>query len=147
MRIAETNQLRDDIRRTLPNPVDRQALTLMRDFKGRAGEMQQFLAGTHKAYQGMDADERAAAIARVQKLAPIIQRAENLTPDMREMDKALTLYSKKHRLEGQDLGLMRESSIPDENYITHILTPKDASETGKYNRTVPTVAARAGGVD
>ena len=49
------NQTAERIERVLPTEVEREALNLMRDFKGREAELTQFLDGTHPEYQqGID---------------------------------------------------------------------------------------------
>lgn len=119
VRIAETNQLAGDVRRMIPDPMDQDALTLMRDFKRRPGEMAEFLSGSHKAFQGMNPEERAEALADIHKLEPTIARAQNPTPAMKEADAALTDYYTAHLKEGKDLGFL-DSKIDNDAYITHI---------------------------
>ncbi len=120
IRIAETNQLRDLLRDMIPNHIDQEAITLMRDFKNRPGEMEQFLNGTHPAYDGLNPEQRAEAMGRVAKLAPVIDRAMNPSPDMRGVDDYLTGYFEDHLAEGKKLGFLK-SNITNEEYITHLL--------------------------
>lgn len=145
-RIAESNNLAADIRRTLPSHVDQEALTLIRDFRNRPGEMEAFLDGTHPAYEGMPADAKAAAMARMEKLRPVIDRAMNPTPAMTDVDERLTQYFTDTLAEGRDLGFLDSTKSPDE-YINHLLLPKDEAKAGSLgasgmNRFTPFAKAR-----
>ncbi|HXI98623.1 MAG TPA: hypothetical protein VNG73_06730, partial [Gemmatimonadaceae bacterium] len=122
-RVAETNQLRDQLAKAL-SPQEQEALTLMRDFKNKPGELQKFADGTHESYENVPPGERAAAVARVQTLKPIIDLAENPTPNMKAADAAMTDYFTKHLDEGKKLGFL-DSKISNDEYISHLLQPKE----------------------
>ena len=121
-RIAETNQVREALGELLPDHVDREALTLYRDFKNRPGELLQFLNGTHPMYDELSPEERSAALEKIQKLEPVIESALNPSPEMLGADDALTHYFTEHLREGRELGFL-DSKIPNEEYITHLLQP------------------------
>jgi hypothetical protein len=129
VRIAETNQLRDQLRRLIPNHVDQEALTLMRDFKNRPGELEQFLNGTHPFYTELKLKppERVTATERMQKLRPVVERALHPSPEMVQADNALTKYFTEHLEEGQKLGFL-DSKISNEEYITHLLQPEEGQK-------------------
>jgi N12 class adenine-specific DNA methylase/2'-5' RNA ligase len=134
--IAQTNQLRGRLRKLLPNYVDREALTLMREFRNRPGEMRQFLEGTHPFYGEMrelSPELAADAAERMEKLEPVVERAENPTPEMIEADRQLTEYFTEHLAEGKELGFI-DSDIPNEEYITHLLQP-DENAPSRISRT------------
>jgi hypothetical protein len=48
---ARVHQITARLRRDLPDHVDREGLYLMRDMRNHPGEMQQYLAGSHPAFQ------------------------------------------------------------------------------------------------
>jgi hypothetical protein len=124
--IATANQLRDRLRKQLPNPVDQEALTLYRDFNSRPGEMQQFANGTHQyiASLQLDPQEHAAMMAKMAKLQPVIDRALNPTPEILRANDELTKYFGERLKEGKRLGFLN-SSISNEDYITHFLQPDE----------------------
>jgi hypothetical protein len=134
-RVAETNQLRDQLSKGLSSQ-EQEALTLMRDFKNKPGELDAFANGTHEAYGKLPPTERAAAIERVQTLKPIIDLAKNPTENMKAADAAMTDYFTKHLAEGKQLGFL-DSKIGNDEYISHLLQPKE--DAGK-------VVARNGGL-
>jgi hypothetical protein len=144
-RVAETNQLRDQLSKGL-SPKEQEALTLMRDFKNRPGELDKFANGTHQAYDKLPPDERAAAVERVQTLQPIIDLAKNPTENMKAADAAMTRYFESHLAEGKQLGFL-DSKIGNDEYVSHLLQPKDDAgrvvakggslRTYKIGRTTP----------
>lgn len=123
-RVAEANNLADDIRRTLPDHLDQEALTILRDFRNKPGQLAAFLDGTHPAYDGMTADAKGQALARVDALRPVIDRAANPSPAMQAADAALSRYFDTTLQEGRDLGFLESTRDPEE-YINHLLQPKD----------------------
>jgi N12 class adenine-specific DNA methylase len=127
IRIAETNQLRDKLKKLIPNPVQQEALSLMRDFKNKEQELLDFFTGHHELFQDMDPDQRKEAYARMGKLAPAIEAALNPTPKMLEADDELTKYFTEHLAEGRKLGFL-DSTISNEEYITHLLQPAELSQ-------------------
>ena len=122
--IAETNQLRDQLRKLVPDRLDQEALSLMRDFKNRPGEMERFRDGTHEFYSELKGEDQEGAAERVQNLQGIIDKALHPTPEMQQADQALTNYFTAHLREGKRLGFL-DSSISNEEYITHLLQPKE----------------------
>ena len=119
IRIAETNQLRALLRQVIPDHIDQEAVSLMRDFKNRPGELEQFRNGTHPFYAGLDPAEVPEAMARIQKLERVIQRALNPSPEMRQVDDYLTAYFTEHLAEGKKLGFLN-SRVGNDEYITHL---------------------------
>ncbi len=95
----------------------------MRDFRNRPGELEQFREGTHPALSQLRPDERAEAVARLEKLAPVIELALHPTEEMKQADTALTEFFTAHEKEGKRLGMLN-TSLTNEEYITHLLSPK-----------------------
>ncbi len=122
-RVAETNQLRDQLSKGL-SPKEQEALTLMRDFKNKPAELDAFENGAHDAYAKLPKADRPAAIERVKALQPIIDLAKNPTENMKAADAAMTDYFTKHLDEGKNLGFL-DSKIKNDEYISHLLQPKD----------------------
>ena len=124
--IAEANQLRDTIRKDLPNHVDREALTLMRDFRSRPGEMEDFLNGSHKFLEDLNLDpaEKQHVMGVLEQLRPVVERALNPTPEILKADRALTNFFTTRLDQGKKLGFL-DSTIPNDEYITHIYHPPD----------------------
>ena len=110
MRIAATTQLRDAIKKLIPDFHDQEALSILRDYKGTpdklAADLEQIRAGDSERMKG---------------LIPSIERAMNPSPALLEADRQLTGYYQKALSEGQQLGFM-ESSIDPSHYSPHILT-------------------------
>ena len=126
-RIAETNHLRDEIKAFLPDTLDQEALSLMRDFKKKPEELEDFLKGAHEAYNELQGDDWVEAHERIQDLEKVIQRAMHPTPEMLGADDLLTNYFEKHLAEGKKLGFLN-SDIGNDEYITHLLKPRDEAE-------------------
>ena len=125
-RIAETNQLVGSLRKLVPDYRDQEALTLMRDFKNRPGE----LAERRARYA--DGDD-----AKLKKLLPIIDRALNPTPEMLDADRQMTDYFTRHLAEGKKLGFL-DSRLTNEEYITHLLRPiAEGDEAKELTAFVP----------
>jgi hypothetical protein len=122
-RIAVTTQLHDSLQKLIPDPVDQEALTFMRDFKDSPvalrSEIENIQAGT---------DEK------MKRLLPAMERATNPTPQLLKADQSLTAYFSSTLKELQDLGLL-EKGIPTDRYITHIL--KRVTEEGEEGRVGP----------
>lgn len=142
VRRAEGNVIGNFFRKTM-NPVEQEALSLMRDEKGNPGHLKAMLDGTHKAYAdaakvaddafdtgGRNAEtsteratrSRVAALARIEALRPIIEQAMNPTPAMKQADAMFDAYATKTLAEGRKLGVL-DSSITPENYVPHLLQP------------------------
>jgi len=143
IRVAEGNQLRDRLKRMVPDPKQQEAISLMRDFKERPGELEQFRDGTHQALNHLPADERKEAMDRIARLAPVIDLAIDPTPEMLKADAALTQFFTAHLKEGKKLGML-ESSLTNEEYITHLLAPKP--KPGVAARAVSALRGRSGNI-
>ncbi|MDE2025152.1 MAG: 2'-5' RNA ligase family protein [Patescibacteria group bacterium] len=139
VRVAETNQLVEDFAKKVKLPVQQEALTLMRDFKGREPELQMLLDGLHPYYdraveqfkkENPDAtpkeieDFATSLLERGKKLQNVIKWAQNPTEEMKAVDQQMTDYFAKKLEEGQKLGFL-DSKIKPEEYINHLLTPKE----------------------
>ncbi len=122
---TRVNQAIERLKKLVPDHVEQEALSLMRDFKSRPGELQQFLLGTHPDLGKLPAAEYKEAMENLEKLRPAIERAQNPTPRMRAADAVLTKLADMSLAEGQKVGFL-ESSISPEEYVTHLLHPKDA---------------------
>ena len=132
--IAQGNQVREQGRRIVKDHIQQEALTLMRDFKNRPGEMQQFLAGTHAAYRQLTPEQRVQALTKINSLRPVIEQALNPTPEMQTVDKILTDLFERNLAEGRELGFL-DSTISNEEYITHLLQPSELKpKPGILNR-------------
>jgi len=121
-RVAETNQLRDVLRQQLPDPLDQEALTLLRDFKNRPNELAEFRNGTHPEFQALSPQQQQVASQKIMQMRPVIDRVLNPSPALLAADQELTNYFRAHLAEGKQLGFL-DSSIPDEEYITHVFAP------------------------
>jgi hypothetical protein len=147
---ARVNQVMARLRKLVPDPQEQEALSLMRDFKGREQELTQFLAGTHPALQELDQNTPllrgtpgsgyARAMEQIEKLRPVILKALNPTPRMLEADEALTRIAAGTLKEGQRLGFL-DSRWTAEEYNPHILNRKGEGEfaqpiTDRWGRTL-----------
>ena len=134
---ARVNQVIGRLRKLVPDPVEQEALSLMRDFKGKRAELVQFLEGTHPAFNELDSNtplmrggpgsEYATAMERIQQLRPAILKALDPTPRMLEADEVLSTIAAGTLKEGQRLGIL-ESRWTPEQYNPHILHPKGEGE-------------------
>lgn len=134
-----TNQKMLALRKSLPDHVDREALTLARDFKGREEELQQFLDGTHpwlsvneiakrlledKPDATRDDVKKAVlqVAAAMEKMKPVIERALNPSEAMTKADGPLTRIAEQFLKMGQSKGIL-DSSIGPEVYAPHMINP------------------------
>lgn len=150
VQVAETNQLRLQLQKILPDPKNQEALALYREFKKNPEGLIKFLDGTRKIYTdyeryirdqilndpskivGMSTDEIKAkensakqqAIARIQKYSDIIKKAMKPTQAMLRADSMLTDFYSKRLAEGQKLGFL-DSGVESQDYINHILLKND----------------------
>lgn len=108
-RIAETTQLRDSLKKIIPDYRDQEALSIFRDYKGDEDRLASDLEGI-----------RAGDNERLKALIPSIERAINPTPEMLEADQRLTGYYAGMLEEGRQLGTL-DSAIDPANYTPHIL--------------------------
>ena len=126
-RIAETNQLADSLRKSVPDYRDQEALSLMRDFKNRRADLEL----RRDQYQ-------TDGTPKLKKLVPIIDRALNPTPEMLKADEQLTQYFTKHLDEGKRLGFI-DSTISNDEYITHLLKPETEAEVSRGTGSSPQI--------
>ena len=127
-RVAQAQYVANDVKSLVPDPVDQQALTLMRDFKGKLDELPKYLDGSADAYSKLPADARQDALERVQQLRPAIERAMNPTPAMQAADARLSAYFQNALAEAKNLGVV-DSSLDPDSYINHLLQPKKPAST------------------
>lgn len=118
---ARVNQIMARLRNLVPDSQDQEALTLMREFRGKSGELLQFLDGSHPALQG--ADDYAGAMEQIEKLRPVIMKALDPTDRMKQADEVLTKIAAGTLAEGQRLGFL-ESRWTPEQYTPHVLHPQ-----------------------
>lgn len=130
MRRVEANNVSENVRRLLPDYVDREALSFMRDYKEHPEELK---AERDAIVMGKDVE--------LKKLVPAMERALNPSPQIMEADKLATDYFTRTLDEGRELDFL-ESGIPPERYITHVLmeTAKEGEEARPLGR--PVVATR-----
>jgi len=115
---ARVNQVLENLRKVVPDPIDQEAIAIYRDFKSRPGELAQWLAGTHAAYGEVERVDHARE--NIEKLRKPIERAMNPTDAMKEADHALTKMAAASLAEGQRLGFIDKHVKPEE-YVTHLL--------------------------
>lgn len=110
MRIAETTQVRDSLKKLIPDYRDQEALSILRDYKGTPDKLAADLERIRES--GSD---------REKALIPSIERAMNPSTELLEADQKLTDYYSAALTEGRLLGFM-ESTIDPSHYSPHILT-------------------------
>jgi len=122
---ARVRQITERLRRELPNHIDREGLYLMRDFRNRPGELEQWLDGTHEGYR--DVPRIDIARDNIEKMRPAMERAMDPTPAMVKADQELTRVAEVSLREGQRLGFIEHHVSPDE-YVTHLLQSQEEQE-------------------
>lgn len=122
-RVTETNQLRDVLRKVVPNTVDQEALTIARDFKNNTTALE------NKLEQYKESTD-----PNLKRLVPVIEKALNPTEHMKIADKAITNYFTEKLDEGQRLGFL-DSTISPDQYITHLF--QKAQEEGDMTKKSP----------
>jgi hypothetical protein len=137
VRIAETNQLILTAEKLVKLPVQQEALTFMRDFKSRPGDLSMIIDGTHPYYdaaverfkkENPDATQKEIEdfaqkiLDRGAKLKKMIEQAANPTEGMKKVDNAMNLYFKGRLEEGKKLGFL-DSKVTPEEYIPHLFVP------------------------
>ncbi len=165
--IAETNQIRDEISRSLKSPIDREATLFYREFQNRPGEISKLLDGTHPYYQEYvdyyksqhpnAAPEELVkvkedAVARITRLAKVLDRAANPSEEIKKASEKMSEHFKERLAKGKKAGFL-DSSINPNEYMTHLLVKEDQSVrtnasgpkiTGKFQfskeRTFPDMA-------
>jgi ADP-Ribosyltransferase in polyvalent proteins len=135
-RIAATTQLRDSLKKLIPDFHDQEALSILRDYKGTPDK----LAADLEEIRNGDSE-------RMKALIPSIERAMNPSPALLEADQKLTGYYTSALSEGQQLGFM-ESKIDPANYSPHILTrildvEKPSGKGAAMSQTTPFAKERS----
>lgn len=132
MRIAAATQVRDALKKLIPDYRDQEALSIFRDYKGTPDK----LAADLEEIRNGDND-------RLKALIPSIERAMNPSPELLEADQRLTDYYTSALAEGRDLGFM-DSRIDPSHYSPHILTrilegeePSPSGTGSVMSRTTP----------
>lgn len=151
-RIAATTQARDAIAKVIPDYRDREALSILRDYKDKPGQL------------ASDLEEiRSGDNAKMKRLIPAIEKALNPSPEMMRADGMLTDYYRAALADGRELGFL-DSTIDPANYSPHILTrilegEKPSGATGRpamasstpyaKSRNYPTIldAMKTGDID
>ncbi len=125
---ARMNQVMEKLRKVVPDHTEQEGLSLMRDFKSKPGELQQWLAGTHPTLLGIkDPALLKVAQDRIKQMRPAIEKALNPTPGMMAADGVLTNIAELSLLEGRKRGFL-ESNISSDEYVTHLLHPPELAD-------------------
>lgn len=122
---ARVNQAIDGLRRIVPKVQDQEALSLMREYRNKPGELVAWRDGTHALDEKVK--DKAAARKNIERLRPAIDRALNPTPAMIRADAKLTNIAGATLKEGQRLGFLESRWTPEE-YTPHILHPVGQGE-------------------
>lgn len=140
--VAKVNQEISKLKKALPDETQQQALSLMRDYKNKRGELVEWLTDKHanqpvpkpaKIVNGKKvAEEVTPEMAtefqsRIDKLKPAMRLALSPTPEMDAVNKRLDVVFEVALLTGKKLGIL-DSKITPEEYITHIFNPKDEGD-------------------
>ena len=146
--IAETNQIRDKLERTVPDKKQQEALMLFREFRNvPQSDIQALLNGTHPWYneyadylrgEGDSPQDILRKVTeaekRVKNLAPVFNLAVNPTPEMINGDSILSDFFRKKLDEGVAAGFINSSFTPEE-YSTHILISEFPPDRGDAKTT------------
>lgn len=127
-RIAATTQLRDALKKLIPDFHDQEALSILRDYKDKPGQLQ------------VEADRiRESGSEREKGLLPSIERAINPSPQLLKADEGLTAYYTAALAEGKELGIrgISGSTIDPSQYSPHILTRILEGEQPSVSRGAP----------
>lgn len=138
---ARNNQMMAALRKVIPKPVEQEAISLMRDFKGKRAELQSWLDKTHATLAGMAADDRTAAEERIERIRPVIERALNPTQAMLAADRVLTNIADMTLAEGKRMGIL-DSSIDSDSYVTHLLHDRDTPEVTPMESAVSKIGGK-----
>lgn len=139
---ARANQAIDIVtRKVTPKIQDREALGIMREFRHRPGELQQFIDGSHPFLQEVDGGPAEAD----KNLAPLLPRMRQalamltrpLTQRENTTDRLFTNIADKSLREGQAGGWLGSRWSPDE-YVPHLLSEKGTGDVA----TPPSIAGR-----
>jgi len=103
---ARVNQAIERLRKLVPDRTEQEALSLMRDFRNRPGELEAFYRGTHPDLVKLPKNEYAAAMKNLEKLRPAMEKALKPTPRMQAADMALTEIADRTLAEGQKSGVV-----------------------------------------
>ena len=109
MLTAEVEQVVGRAKKLIPDSLDQEALTIMRDYKDTPVKLQNDLDSI-----------RSGDNEKLKALIPSIERAQNPTPQLLAADKELTDYFSTALTRLQSLGLI-ERGLPPDRYITHLL--------------------------
>jgi hypothetical protein len=116
--VASVNQVISELRKTVPNKLDQEAISLMRDFRNNPQELTAWRNGVHPAIS-QDPVVRAKTLKFLNNLKPVIDRALNPTPAMQQADVALTAIAAQSLAEGRARGFL-DSSIDPHDYVPHM---------------------------
>lgn len=135
-RVALTTQVRDSIKKLIPDFHDQEALSILRDYKDSPEKLAADLA-----------EIRAGDSERMKALIPSIERAQNPSPKLLEADQKLTEYYTQALGEGRQLGFI-ESSIEPDHYSPHLLTrildgEKPTGRGGPMSQSTPFAKERS----
>jgi hypothetical protein len=139
---ARANQAIDIVsRKVTPKIQDREALGIMREFRHRPGELQQFIDGSHPFLQEVNGGPAEAD----KNLAPLLPRMREalgmltrpLTQRENTTDRLFTNIADKSLREGQAGGWLGSRWQPDE-YVPHLLSEKGTGDVA----TPPSIAGR-----
>ncbi len=125
---TKVNQIIDKLRKLVPDHVEQEALSLMRDFHNRPHELAMYLDGTHPDFEPLtDPRDLGTARKRIEQLRPAILRAMDPTPRMEDANKVLTKLADITLYEGKRLEFLN-SRWTAEEYVAHLLHPKGEGE-------------------
>ncbi len=127
---ARVNQAIEKLRRLVPAAKDQEALSLMREFRDKPGELQQWLAGTHPSQQAMSLGSTQRARVHIEQMRPAIESALQPSAAMQRADAVLTKIARQTLAEGQKIGFL-ESRWTPEQYTPHILHPKNEGDVAQ----------------
>ena len=132
---ARANQALDIVTRTvLPKLQDREAVGIMREFKAKPRELQQFIDGSHPYLQEADGGV-SNAMARLDRLRPVMEHAlrmltGGITPNEAKADRLYTNIAEKSLQEGIKGGWLA-SRWQSYEYLPHLINPKGEGEVAK----------------
>jgi hypothetical protein len=119
---TRVNQVVERLRKMVPDPVDQEALSILRDFTKRS-DLKQWADGSHPVLHDLDPEARAAAMKNIDRLRPAIERAQNPSPQMLAANDVLTQIAAASAQEAENRGMI-EKGLDPQRYFTHLLHPK-----------------------
>jgi len=123
---TRVNQVVERLRKMVPDPVDQEALSILRDFTKRS-DLKAWADGSHPVLHDLDPEARAVAIKNLERLRPAMERARNPTPKMLAANDVLTTIAAASAKEAENRGMI-EKGLDPERYFTHLLHPKGEGE-------------------